>query len=266
MNTVLSVQRAPGLTTLTLERADKGSALSAELVSQLDAALQAAEADGTRLLVITGAGKHFCTGFDLSELDAETDDTLLARFVRVELLLQRLHAAPYATLALARGRVMGAGADLFAACEHRWALDDASFAFPGAGFGLVLGTARLAALVGSSRARDWVASGRTVAVDEALAAGLATARKRSGEVGEAQAALHAQQQRLDATTHRGIRAASRERGEAGAAADLLALVQSAARPGLKERILRYRELAARDRGAGRDRAQEQVIAEALRSL
>jgi len=256
----LNVRRREDLKVLTMDRPDKGNALSAALVADIDAALQAAESDGTRLLVIEGAGKNFCTGFDLSDLDGETDDTLLARFVRVELLLQRLHGAPYATLALAKGRVMGAGADLFAACEHRWVVDDAAFAFPGAGFGLVLGTGRLGGLVGASCAREWVCSGRSVPADEAQRFGLATARKRASEVEEAQAGLLQQQQRLDARTHRGIRAASLERGQAGAAADLLALVQSAAPAGLKERILRYRERAAREREADRSRPQARVIA------
>lgn len=262
----LQVRRGDGLAVLTLDRPDKGNALSAALVAELDAALQAAESDGTRLVVIEGAGKNFCTGFDLSDLETQTDDTLLARFVRVELMLQRLHAAPFATLAIAKGRAMGAGADLVAACEHRWIVDDASFAFPGAGFGLVLGTARLADLVGATRARDWVGSGRSVPGEEALAAQLASARKRTAELPEHQAALLQDLQRLELSTHRSIRAASRARGQAGAAADLMALVHSAAAPGLKERIGRYREAAAREREAERARTQQRVIAEALRSL
>lgn len=190
MTATLNVRRAGGLTVLTLERPDKGNALSPALVAELDAALQHAEGDGTQLLVLVGSGKNFCTGLDLSDLKSETDDTLLARFVRVELLLQRLHGAPFATLAIARGRTIGAGADLFAACEQRWVLEDASFAFPDAGFGLVLGTARLAAIVGPARARararEWIGSGRSVPVDEAVQTGLASERVRAADAEEKQ--------------------------------------------------------------------------------
>ncbi|NDZ18054.1 enoyl-CoA hydratase/isomerase family protein [Variovorax sp. WS11] len=251
--TSLAVSREGEFTILTLDRPAVGNALSAALVEELDAALAAAEADGSRLVVIQGAGKSLCTGFDLSGLDAESEDSLLARFVRLELLLQRLHTAPFATLALAKGRVVGAGADLFAACEYRWIVDHASFAFPGAGFGLVLGTGRLAKLVGASRAREWICSGRVISAEEATSGGLANDRKWGAEIGEAQERLLQQQLRLEPETHRRVRAASLERDSFGAAAaDMLALVQSAARPGLKERIFRYRAQAIRERQASQE--------------
>ena len=68
---------------LQLNRPDKGNALSASLVGALAEAVEAATRDvQLRLLVLSGAGRHFCTGFDLSDLDHETDDSLLARFTR----------------------------------------------------------------------------------------------------------------------------------------------------------------------------------------
>ena len=92
-----------------------------------------------RLLVLSGAGRHFCTGFDLSDLDRETDDSLLARFTRVELLLQAVHAPPR----LPRSRwptaaPWGPAPTCSPACTRALDCGDASFAFPGAGFGLVL--------------------------------------------------------------------------------------------------------------------------------
>lgn len=117
-------------------------------------------------------GPNFCTGFDLSDLEAETDDTLLARFVRVELLLQKVHRAPLMTASLAHGKTLGAGADKFACCSVRWASPGATFAFPGAGFGLVLGSGRLGALVGPVHASAWILSGRQITAQEATLAGL----------------------------------------------------------------------------------------------
>ena len=242
--TELLVQADRGVTTLTLNRPDKGNALSPGLVAALQQALDDAVQAGVRLLVLRGAGRHFCTGFDLSDLDAETDDSLLARFVRIELLLQTLHAAPFATLALAQGRTVGAGADLFAACAARWVVDEASFAFPGAGFGIVLGTGRLADSVGDVLARDWVGSGRRVALNEASAAGLVQRLLAPQDVDSALAAASAAATRLDAATQAGMHAATagtrRPRGSAGNAADLLLLVRSAARQGLQARIAAYR--------------------------
>lgn len=230
---------------LQLNRPDKGNALSGALVNALTEALDAAVQDPSlRLLVLSGAGRHFCTGFDLSNLDVETDDSLLARFTRVELLLQSVHATPFTTLALAHGRTTGAGADLFAACNERWILGDASFAFPGAGFGLVLGTSRLAALVGPTRTAEWIESGAVIDSSTACASGLATRRVEVEDSLAERERLRTRVSRLDGPTQRGIHAAitaSRHPcGPAGDAADLARLVRSAAHPGLRDRIAAYR--------------------------
>ncbi len=229
---------------LQLNRPDKGNALSAALVDALAEAVEtAAQDESLRLLVLSGAGRHFCTGFDLSRLDQETDDSLLARFTRVELMLQGVHGAPFTTLALAHGRTMGAGADLFAACDERWIVGEASFAFPGAGFGLVLGTARLARLVGPHRAADWIESGRPIDAEQACASGLATRRIDTQALDGECEHLRTRVGRLDPVTQRAIHAAiagGDRRGSAGDAEDLARLVRSAARPGLRERIAAYR--------------------------
>ncbi|MGE0798044.1 MAG: enoyl-CoA hydratase/isomerase family protein [Lautropia sp.] len=236
------------LTHVTLARAGKGNSLSAALVDELAAVLDGCEHDGTRVLLIDGDGSNFCTGFDLSNLDAESDDSLLARFVRVELLLQRLHRAPYLTIAVAHGRTWGAGADLFAACGQRWVRDGASFTFPGAAFGLLLGTARLAARVGTAQAEAWIASGARIDEAGAVAAGLATRRLESTEPADVVAAARAladASTRLDRETLAAIRNAAELRDAADDATDLARLVRSAARPGLRGRIQAYRLATAK---------------------
>jgi enoyl-CoA hydratase/carnithine racemase len=235
---------------VVLQRADKGNALSAELVDELARAVDAACEANVRLFVLSGEGRHFCTGFDLSGLDAETDDSLLARFTRVELLLQALHAAPFTTLAIAHGRTVGAGADIFCACAERWTVGDTSFAFPGAAFGLVLGTARLADTVGATRTRAWIEGGIAIDDGAAFEAGLVTRRLAPEALDEELAQLAARSRRLDAPTQRGVHqaidTARRPRGDPGDAHDLMRLVRSAARPGLRDRIAAYR--AAQQRG------------------
>lgn len=231
----LQVQRDGGVLALTLARPTLGNALSAELVEALLAQVQAAGADPTlHTLLLRGEGRHFCTGLDLSTLEAETDGSLLHRVVRIETLLAALWHAPLRTVALAQGRAWGAGADLFAACEVRAALPGATFRFPGAQFGLVLGTRRLAERIGTDRARALVAEGGELDAAGALAAGLANATEAP--------ALDAP--RVDARTAAALRAATREDRRD---ADLAALVRSAAEPGLKARLTAYRErqLAAR---------------------
>jgi enoyl-CoA hydratase/carnithine racemase len=245
---------AQAFSRLTLERATKGNSLSAAMVADLAAALDTCHRDGTRVLLIDAAGANFCTGFDLSALDVEDDDSLLARFVRVEVLLQRVHRAPFLTIAVAQGKAWGAGADLFAACSQRWVCDDASLAFPGAAFGLVLGTGRLAARVGSSQAEEWVACGTRIDAPTALATGLATRRvPGAADTGVAAALEFAESsRRVDPVTLAALRNAAAARGHADDAVDLARLVRSAARPGLRERIQAYRAASARRPPASRD--------------
>ncbi|MPS28703.1 enoyl-CoA hydratase/isomerase family protein [Pigmentiphaga sp.] len=239
-DTVLQIETDAGVRRLRLDRPSSGNALSADLVDALTDAVEACFRDGVRRLVIEGAGRHFCTGVDLSALDQETDDSLLARFVRIELLLQAVYQAPFETIAIAHGRVAGAGADLFAACRRRVVLGNASFAFPGAcGFGLVLGTRRLAARVGSDTAQAWIRSGRWIDAEEALAAGLAQTRIDAAENLDAPSAGLP-----DAFTQALLDQAMQAPGAADL--DLALLARSAARPGLKRRIQEY---AARVRAA-----------------
>ena len=104
-----------GVLTVVLERAERGNALDAALVSDLRAAVAQADDPAVRLLVLRGAGRALCTGFDVGGIEAETDASLLSRFVAIELLLQAVRHAPVPTVALGHGRMFGAGADLFAA-------------------------------------------------------------------------------------------------------------------------------------------------------
>lgn len=217
--------------TLWLNRAERGNALGAALVEALDTAIDTALAAGARMLILRGKGRHFCTGLDLGDLEACTDGDLALRILRIEILLQKIHALPVTTVAIAQGRVFGAGADLFAACDHRLAMPGASFAFPGPAFGLILGTGRLAGLVGGGAARRLLLAGESVDAAAALGLGLATG------MGEDIAAATAAATRLDAETVAALHARTRQADDAG---DLAALARSVARPGLKQRIQDYR--------------------------
>ncbi len=227
---MLSTEQLPGITTLTLQRPERANALGPELVEALISAAEAAIADPTvHTLVLRGAGRHFCTGLDLSDLATLSDGDLLLRLVRIETLLALLWHAPIRTVALAHGRTWGAGADLFAVCEQRLVHPDTTLRFPGAQFGIVLGTRRLAERIGVDAARALVLEGGELDAPQAMALGLAT------QLGDTAAELAAP--RPDATTARAIRSATRDDCRD---ADLAALVRSAARPGLQSRIIAYR--------------------------
>ena len=226
----VNTRRAGGTVTLELARPERGNALGEALVEALLEQVRAALADdGVHTLVLRGQGRHFCTGLDLSDLESSTDAQWLHRLVRIETLLATVWSAPKRTVAVAQGRAWGAGADLFAACEVRVALPGTTLRFPGARFGIVLGTRRLAARIGEVRARRLVTEGGELDARQALQCGLADANE---EPVLPEPVVHP-------STAAAIRAATRAGEEAACAADLAALVRSAAEPGLRERMRAY---------------------------
>lgn len=253
------LQISDGIANIEINRAQRGNALSSELVeAALDAVHSACRDPSVHTLMFAGAGRNFCTGFDLDGLESQSDGDLLLRFARIEALLDAVWRAPVRTVAIAQGRTWGAGADLFAACDLRIALSGASFRFPGAGFGIVLGTRRLAERVGTERARAWVSDGATIDAEQALACGLASQLIDPAQAGDDWRRLACgPAPAIDRDTLAMIRAASRPTGGPGgdmlADADLAALVRSATSatisasttgktgPGLRDRIAAYRD-------------------------
>jgi enoyl-CoA hydratase len=234
----LDVEHDGPVTLLTLNRPEKANALSPDLVEALHASVNEAYRDGTRLLVLSGNGQHFCAGFDFTDFESAPEGELLWRFVRIEQLLQALYHAPFAALGLAHGKNFGAGVDLLVACSIRIAAPDSSFRMPGLRFGVQLGTRRLAARIGADQARTMLAASKTVSAAHALSIGLVhrrTARERWGEdiVAErarATALGTAAVARLNAATVIDSRAQ-----------DIADLVASLAEPGLRDRIRTFRE-------------------------
>lgn len=238
---MLNRELAEGVVTLTLANPARGNALSATLVEALLVEVaRACHEPNAHTLLLRGQGKHFCTGLDLGDLASTTDGELLHRLVRIETLLALLWHAPLCTVAMASGRTWGAGADLMACCEVRVADVGTSFRFPGAQFGIVLGTRRLAERIGADGARRLALGGVELDAPAAMAAGLITA---IGD-GSNQPPWIPPACGITPAGAAALRAASRADHRD---ADLAALVRSAAEPGLRERIVSYRE---RGRAAG----------------
>lgn len=240
MNEGLVIRHEGTRCDLVLSRPERGNSLSPELVEALHDALDHAEHDSVRLVVISGEGRNFCTGFDLTDIERFSDADLLARFVRIEMLLARLWSAPFATLAVAQGHAFGAGADLFASCANRVARLKSMFSFPGAGFGLVLGTRRLAARIGQHNAETLVASGEVIDAAAALRLGLATEIIEDDGLEVALERVVATASRLDVATFAAVRSVL-VGNRNGLDTDLADLVRSAARPGLAGRMLMHRK-------------------------
>ncbi len=232
----LRIERAPPRLTLTLARPESANALAPALVEALIEALS--DLTDIRLCVLRGEGKHFCAGFDLSDIEAVSDGDLLWRFLRIETLLQRLHHAPCPVLVLAQGQVVGAGADLFAAAWRRVAAPGAKFRLPGWNFELALGTRRLARLIGPAAARDLLIDTKVLEAEAALACGLASDLAAPEDW---PALIEESAQRASALPARALQDMLGLTTTDSREADIAAIVASAGRPGLKQRILAYRD-------------------------
>lgn len=109
MSGELIINNEGNCVTLELHRPDKRNALSAALIEELIVAVDKAEASGAEMLVLRGSGKNFSAGFDFTGWREHSEGDLVLRFIRIEILLQKLASLSATTVAMAHGRNFGAG-------------------------------------------------------------------------------------------------------------------------------------------------------------
>lgn len=160
----------------TLNRPDRLNALTPALVDELRDGIRAVQSRGkARALVITGAGRGFCAGQDVSGLAGWDAGQLLRE--RYHPLLLALRDLEIPVLAAVNGVAAGVGFSLALACDVRVACASARFVTAFERIGLVPDgglTYTLAAMVGMGRALEWLLLGRSLSAQEALEAGLVT--------------------------------------------------------------------------------------------
>ena len=167
--------RAGAVVTITLNRPDKLNAFNADLHKGLAAALREARADDIRAVVITGAGRGFCVGQDLTEFrEAPGDiaDRLRTSYHPNVLAIRSLEKPVIAAI---NGAAAGAGLSLACACDLRIAADSATFVPAFINIGLIPdsgGSFFIHRLLGNARAFEWMASGRRLTAARAHAWGL----------------------------------------------------------------------------------------------
>ncbi len=167
--------RDGGVLTITLNRPDVLNAFDSAMHRALAAALKEARDPEVRAVVLTGAGRGFCVGQDLTEFrDAPGDiGERLRRNYHPNILALRALEKP--VLAAVNGPAAGAGLSLASACDLRIAADNASFVPAFIGIGLVPdsgGSFFVARLLGHARAFEWMTSNRKLTAAEAHAWGL----------------------------------------------------------------------------------------------
>lgn len=169
---------------LTLNRPQVRNAIDDATRGELMAALdRVANDDAVRALVLTGEGKAFCSGGDISgmkeRLKAAPGDIAFngwRRQRRTHHSVAALHGLPKPTIAAVNGAATGLGCDMALACDFIMASEAASFSMSFIRRGLVSdggGMYFLPRRIGLSRAKELIFSGRTVEAQEALSLGLA---------------------------------------------------------------------------------------------
>jgi enoyl-CoA hydratase len=189
---VLYEIRAPAAH-ITLNRPDKLNALSAELFDQLQLALDRAAADdAVKVVVLTGAGRAFSAGFDLSEEAADQPATaeewraVLARDVEVTMQLWRL---PKPTIAAVRGWCLAGGCEVAMACDMILATEDARFGEPEIRYGSGPVTLLMPFLIGQKKTNELLFTGDVIDAAEAHRIGLVNRVISADELDDAVAEL-----------------------------------------------------------------------------
>jgi enoyl-CoA hydratase/carnithine racemase len=164
-----------GVGTIRIDR-PKMNALNAQVQEEIRAAAtEAAERDDVKAVVVYGGERVFAAGADVKEMAELSYVDMVARSGPLQSSFSSVAAIPKPVVAAITGYALGGGCELALCADVRFAAEDAQLGQPEILLGIIPGaggTQRLARLVGPSRAKDLIFTGRFVPADEALAIGL----------------------------------------------------------------------------------------------
>lgn len=169
---VLRERLGAGIEILRLNRPEKRNALDTASLDVLTGTLEdlAHDPELRALVISTSNVRALCAGADVSELlDRDGGIARMAAFTR---LYQLVEEFPVPTIAVCVGNCVGAGAEIAAGCDLRVGGDNLKLAWAGARLGVPVGPARLVPLIGVSRAKELILTGRAIGTAEAERYGL----------------------------------------------------------------------------------------------
>ena len=164
-----------GVVVLTISSPATLNALNTTILGELNAFVDSIDPDKTRVLVITGEGKAFVAGADISEMAHLSEEEGLAFGRFGASVFKKIEDLPFPVIAAVNGFALGGGCELAMACDIRIASKKARFGQPEVGLGIIpgfSGTYRLPKLVGQGIAKELIYTGRMIDADEALSVGL----------------------------------------------------------------------------------------------
>jgi methylglutaconyl-CoA hydratase len=165
------------IATITLNRPDKRNAISYELIDDLLAALNEVAESSARVLILTGAGKAFCSGMDLESLKALVGRSPEQNVKDSEVMAQlfrSLYDFPKPTIAAVNGAAVAGGCGLATLCDFTLAVPEAKFGYTEVRIGFVPAIVSIFLLrqVGEKHARDLLLTGRIIGAEDAYRIGL----------------------------------------------------------------------------------------------
>src|SRR5690348_702269 len=166
-----------GIATITLNVPEKRNAISSQMVSELLEAFRQAEKEPARVVVLTGQGKAFCAGMDLSELQElarETQEKNIEDARRLSKMLYRLYSFPKPVIAAVNGPAIAGGCMLATLADFTLAVPEAKFGYPEVklGFMPALVVVFLRRQIADRAARALLLTGRIIGAAEASRIGL----------------------------------------------------------------------------------------------
>jgi len=174
---LLLVETGDRIATVTVNRPDKLNALNGTVLSELATAMTALASDpGVGAIIITGAGRSFVAGADISEIANESPESLAAFARRGQQIFRAIERMPKPVIAAVNGFALGGGCELALSCHVRVASTKAKFGLPEVKLGLIPGyggTQRLTRLIGRGPALRLILSGDAADGAEAHRIGLA---------------------------------------------------------------------------------------------
>ena len=164
---------------LIIDREKALNALNTQVLSDLDAAIDAIDLDAVRCVIVRGAGeKSFVAGADIAQMKGLSKEEGVAFGKQGNDVMRKLESLPIPTIAAVGGYALGGGCELAMSCDFRICSDTAVFGQPETGLGITPGfggTQRLARLVGPGMAKQIIYTARNIKADEALRIGLVNA-------------------------------------------------------------------------------------------
>jgi enoyl-CoA hydratase/carnithine racemase len=175
MSDLVRLEVEGGIGTIRLDRPPM-NALNAEMQDALHlAAVEASERRDVSAVILYGGEKVFAAGADIKEMQTMSYTDMVDRSAALQAAFTAVARIPKPTVAAVTGYALGGGCELTLTCDFRVAGDNAKFGQPEVLLGVIPGaggTQRLARLIGPSRAKDIIFTGRFVAAEEALRIGL----------------------------------------------------------------------------------------------